>query len=363
MIKGADISSLIEVQEERGKFYDGDKQIDPLEALWNNGIYHLRLRVWNNPHTPMGVNYLGGTCDIDHYCAIGERAHKYGFDLTMDLHYSDFWADPGKQFVPKDWKFYDLRQLYTAIYDFTKECLQKAKEHHCLPRYIQIGNEITNGMLWPHGKTGEGEMKYIPLINLISYAARACRKVAPDSEIILHLDQGGNKALYDEFFSTMEKYHVVYDVIGASYYPYWHGPMEDLFDNMEFCRKFGKKRMIMEFAYGFTDQPYELPNGEPVKLVIHKENSYIPGFTEKYPLTPQGQADYVRDFMANCRQAELDGVFYWEPMWIPGKNICWASPEGQAYVGVFRQPTANDWANQCLFDYQGRKLPAFDAFR
>ena len=119
--------------------------------------------------------------------------------------------------------------------------------------------------------------------------------------------------------------------------------------------------MVMELGYGFTDRPYRLAGGEK-RLVIDTDRSYVPGFTEKYPMTPPGQADFIRDFLASAKQHGVDGVFYWEPLWIPGEGICWASPAGQKYIGEEGKSTENEWANQCLFDYEGRKLPAFDAY-
>jgi arabinogalactan endo-1,4-beta-galactosidase len=120
--------------------------------------------------------------------------------------------------------------------------------------------------------------------------------------------------------------------------------------------------MVVELGYGFTTEAYTL-GGETKRLVIDAERAYVPGFTERYPISPEGQAAFVRDFLAMARAHDLGGVFYWEPLWLPGDGICWASEEGQAYIGESGKSTANEWANQCLFDYEGRALPAFDEYR
>ena len=120
--------------------------------------------------------------------------------------------------------------------------------------------------------------------------------------------------------------------------------------------------MVVELGYGFTTEAYLL-DGEACRLVIDSERAYVPGVTEEYPITPEGQAVFIRDFLAKARENEIAGVFYWEPLWLPGEGICWASEAGQAYIHEEGKTTANEWANQCLFDYEGRKLPAFDAYK
>ena len=172
----------------------------------------------------------------------------------------------------------------------------------------------------------------------------------------------GKTYLIREFFTEIEKAAIDYDIIGASYYPYWHGTPEELFANLDACRRFGKDIMVMELGYGFTAEPYLL-DGEARRLVIDSERAYIPGFTEKYHMTPDGQASFVRDFLGKAKQKKIDGIFYWEPLWLPGEGICWASEAGQKYIHEEGKSTSNEWANQCLFDYEGRKLPAFDEFK
>lgn len=365
MILGIDASTYLEELEHGTKYFDGDTQIDPLDAFVKNGVNYMRVRVWNNPYSPKGEAYLAGNCDIDNYIRLGKLVKTKGYRLLMDFHYSDFWADPGKQFLPKAWAEYDVDALAEAVYSFTSDCLRKARDAGVTPEMIQVGNEITNGMLWPVGKLelADGTRgNYENFCRLVDAGCRACREVAPDAKIILHLERSNDKQVYQEFFTNMQNAGIDFDIIGASYYPYWHGTPDELFENLNQCRSFGKELMVMELGYGFTAQPYLL-DGEASRLVIDSERSYVPGFTEIYPITPQGQAAFVRDFLASASEHEISGVFYWEPLWLPGEGICWASEAGQKYIHEEGKSTSNEWANQCLFDYRGRKLPAFDAFR
>ena len=364
MILGIDVSTYLEELEHGAKYYDKDVEIDPLDAFYNNGVDYMRIRVWNDPKSPDGEAYLAGNCDIENYVKLAKLAKSKGYKILMDLHYSDFWADPGKQMIPKAWVNYGIDQMVTAVYSFTASCLEVARDEGVLPELIQVGNEITNGILWPIGKLEmDGKRgNYDNFCRLIDGGCRACREVAPEAKIILHLERSNDKAVYQEFFTEMERALVDYDIIGASYYPYWHGTPTELFDNLNCCKKFGKEIMIMELGYGFTDRGYVL-GGEERRLVIDSERSHIPGFSEKYPISPDGQAKFVKLILSLARENNIGGIFYWEPLWLPGEGICWASEAGQKYIHEEGKSTSNEWANQCLFDYDGRKLPAFDEFK
>ncbi len=364
MILGVDVSTYPEELDNGAVYRRNGVQIDPLDAFTANGVNWMRIRIWNDPYAADGTPYLAGNCDLNNYIRLGKLAKEKGYRLLMDLHYSDFWADPGKQMIPKAWQGLDLDTLTEKVYAFTKHCLTEAILAGVAPQMIQVGNEITNGMLWPIGRleTPDGKRgNYDAFCRLIAAGCRACREVAPDAKIALHLERSNDKAVYQEFFSEMEKAGIDYDIIGASYYPYWHGTPEELFENLDGCLRFGKERMVLELGYGFTTAPYAL-DGQAQRLVIDADRAYIPGFTDKYPITPDGQAAFISDFLKLAEMHKIDGIFYWEPLWLPGKNICWASAAGQAYIGEEGKSTANEWANQCLFDYKGDILPAFDCF-
>lgn len=365
MILGIDVSTYLEELEHGAKYFDSGTEIDPLDAFTANGVDYMRIRVWNDPKSADGRLYLAGSCDIEHYIRLAKLAKAKGYHLLMDLHYSDFWADPGKQMLPKAWTNYSIDELVDAVHSFTKDCLEKACEAGVAPELIQVGNEITNGMMWPIGKLElpDGTRgNYENFCRLVDAGCRACREVTPDAKIILHLERSNDKAVYQEFFTQMQEKGIDYDIIGASYYPYWHGTPDELFENLNACRRFGKKIMVMELGYGFTTEAYTL-GGKASRLVIDPERAYVPGVTEKYPMSPDGQAAFIRDFLVRARENKIDGVFYWEPLWLPGEGICWASEAGQEYIHEEGKSTSNEWANQCLFDYEGKKLPAFDEFK
>ncbi|MBQ7390275.1 MAG: glycosyl hydrolase 53 family protein [Clostridia bacterium] len=365
MILGIDVSTYLEELEHGAKYYDGNKEIDPLDAFIKNGVDSMRIRVWNDPYSESGEPYLAGSCGIDNYVKLARLAKEKGYSIMLDFHYSDFWADPGKQMIPKAWRDYDIDEMAGAVYGFTRQILTTAIKEGVAPEYIQVGNEITNGILWPIGRLTEGEGErgnYENLLRLLDAGCRACRDTVPEARIILHLERSNDKAIYREFFTKVANAGIDYDIIGASYYPYWHGTPEELFENLEASKRFGKELMVVELGYGFTTKGY-VQGGEERRLVIDPERAYIPGFTEKYPVTPEGQESFVRDFLDKAREHGISGVYYWEPLWLPGEGICWASEAGQAYIHEEGKSTANEWANQCLFDYEGRKLPAFDAYK
>lgn len=364
MILGIDVSTYLEELAHGAKYYDDSREIDPLNDFRANGVEYMRIRVWNRPYSEKGEAYLAGNCDLSHYLRLAALAKEKGYRLLMDLHYSDFWADPGKQMIPKDWQGMSLEEMTRAVYDFTGYCLQVAQKAGVAPDMVQVGNEITNGMLWPLGRLEQPDGSrgnYENFVKLVDAGCRACRDTAPEAKIILHLERSHDQAVYREFFTRMQDANVDFDIIGASYYPYWHGTPDQLFANLNACKAFGKEVMVMELGYGFTDKPY-CQDGEEKRLVIEGDRAYVPGFTEKYPMTPEGQAAFVRDFLAKAAENGAAGVFYWEPLWLPGEGICWASPAGQAYIHEEGKSVSNEWANQCLFDYDGQKLPAFQEF-
>ena len=365
MILGIDASTYLEELDHGAKYFCGDVPIDPLDAFRKNGVDWMRIRVWNEPRSGEGEPYLAGTCDMAHYIRLAKLVKAKGYKLLLDFHYSDFWADPGKQMIPKAWQGMDANTMAQAVYGFTKECLMAAVDADVAPEMIQVGNEITNGMLWPVGRLEQPDGtrgNYVNFCGLVEAGCRACREVLPQAKIILHLERSNDREVYQEFFTEMEKAGIDSDIIGASYYPYWHGTPEELFANLNACRLFGKELMVMELGYGFTTQAYCL-GGDTQRLVIDADRAYVPGFTEKYPVTPEGQASFVADFLAQTKEQGISGVFYWEPLWLPGEGICWASEAGQAYIHEEGKSTANEWANQCLFDYDGQMLPAFKKYK
>lgn len=367
MILGIDTSTYLEELQNNAKYYLDGKQVDPLDVMHSNGVDHMRIRLWNNPFDGSGTPYLGGTCGTQNFLALAKLAQSKGYKILLDFHYSDFWADPAKQFPPKAWQNYTLDELCDAVYAFTKDTLLQAKANDIPISMVQVGNEITNGILWPHGKLTGGanglRNGYNNLVKLLKAGISACREICPDAKIALHLERSYDQAVYVEFFTQMQQYNVDYDIIGMSYYPYWHGTPDMYFANVNNIKRFGKQIMAVELGYGFTTEGFTInKDGQEIQLVLGTMTVDDYGVVNNYPLTPEGQARFIKDFVARAQKEGLDGIFYWEPLWLCGENICWASPEGQDYINEGGKPTANEVANCCLFDYHGNALPALDAF-
>lgn len=367
MILGIDPSAYFETVELGAKYYMDGKRVDPLDEFRRNGVSAMRIRVWVDPYGENGEKYLGGTCDLDNFIKLGALATKKGYDILLDFHYSDFWADPAKQFIPKAWKNKTPDELAEAVYDHTAEVLRAAEREKINVKYIQVGNEITNGMLWDVGKLtgGEGKIRdnYDMLCRLLKSGISACRKECPSAEVMLHLERSHDQAVYNEFFGQMEEHGVDYDIIGMSYYPHWHGTLDQYFANVENIKKFGKKIMTVELGYAFTDADYLKEAHDGAELVFQAGNIAESGFTAEYPISPEGQAKFTETFLTRAKKAGIAGVFWWEPVWIPAGGTCWSSEAGLEYSHEEGKHTRNDWANQCLFDYDGNALPAFKKFK
>lgn len=370
MILGIDCSTYLEELEHGAKYYDEDnKVIDPVDAFRINGVSVVRLRLWVNPYSEDGKPYLAGTCDLDCFIKTAKLFISKGYEIMLDIHYSDFWADPGKQFIPKSWKERNVEELSEKVYSYTVDVLKEIINQGIELSYIQVGNEITNGMLWPVGRLTENEDgsrgNYPNLISLLRAGIRACREITPKTELILHLERSYDQKVYNEFLDQMKNADVDYDIIGMSYYPYWHGSFEQYFANVENIKRYGKKIMTVEIGYAFTLEDYIKDDGVGgIKLVINEDNADSFEFLNSYPISREGQAKFIHDFIEQAKIHALDGIFWWEPLWIPGEGICWASPEAKEYTHeTDKLSCRNEWANQCLFDYEGKKLPAFDEYK
>lgn len=359
-IKGMDVSSLKELEQFGAKYYKDGEEKNLLEILKEYGANAIRLRLWNDPYSETGIPYGAGTNDLKTTIELAERALKKGYDFLLDVHYSDFWADPGKQRVPKAWRGMDAAQLEEAVYDFTRETLLALRAEHVFPTMIQVGNELTNGLLWPHGKTPE----YDNIARFLNAGIRAVRSVDQNLPVMLHLDNGGNNALYREWFDEFMKRGEAFEVIGLSYYPFWHGTLQQLEDNMhDISKRYGKELIVSEVSMGHTMEDYKDYEGLPEEK--RKGMATKPELATKieYPMTPEGQSDFMRDFMERIARVEgAAGFYYWEPGWLPVPGCGWAGDEALAYIEE-HGPGGNEWANQALFDYDGHALKALETIR
>ncbi|MEN2984412.1 MAG: glycosyl hydrolase 53 family protein [Dictyoglomaceae bacterium] len=345
-IKGIDVSMLYQIEENGGKFYDNGVEKDPLKILKDHGVNWIRLRVWNDPYDEKGQPLGGGNCDYIKMTKIAQRAKALGLKVCLDFHYSDWWADPGKQTKPKAWKDLKGTSLIKEVSNFTTKVLDYMKKNNALPDMVQLGNEINNGFLWPDGQLiGVNVGGFDGFVKLLNAGISAVRKISKSIKIALHLSDGGNNSLYRWFFAEMVARKVDFDIIGVSYYPYWHGTLEELKANLnDISQRFNKDVVILETAYAWTLQDVD---GHP--NIFGGDMEVMGG----YKATIQGQATAIRDIMEVVAQVPNKrglGIFYWEGCWIPVKGAGWKTGEG------------NPWENQALFDFNGNALPSLDVF-
>ena len=342
-IKGVDLSVVAEVEELGAKYYDNGVQGDIFDILKNYGVNSVRLRLWNDPYTEDGVPYGAGTNDLEVYKKLAKRAMDHGMSILLDYHYSDFWADPGKQRVPKAWRGMDADQLEQAVYDYTRETLLEMKDAGVLPQLVQVGNELTNGLMWPLGQKPE----YDNIAKFVSAGIRAVRSVDSDIPVMIHLDNGGNNPMYVDWFDNYMERGENFDIIGMSYYPHWNGSLSLLLDNMnDISSRYDKDVLVAETSIGYTTETFGC-NG----IVYSKEHEKITG----YPATQQGQEAFLRDLFATVRSVNNKrgiGVFYWEPAWLPIPDCTWASKSGSKYMKD-KMTAGNAMANMALFDENG----------
>jgi arabinogalactan endo-1,4-beta-galactosidase len=359
-IMGADISTINEIQKSGRKFYDLEGNEKPLmEILKENGVNWIRLRVWNDPRDEQGNWYGAGNTNKESVIIMAKQAKEAGLKVLIDFHYSDFWADPGRQNLPKAWEGLDEAELKQAVYDYTYDVINSLANENAYPDMVQIGNEINDGMLWPMGRTPAGAKPYI------EQGIAAVRAVETDQngdkiKILIHRANPNNGV--DTLTSFYNNYaDLDYDVIGLSFYPFWHGTFDNIKEVMNaMADTFDKEVVIAETSYGFTLEG--VPNNGGTGQVFSESLQETSGYKAGVP----GQATLVRDVIAAVAEVQNDmglGVFYWEPAWLPGVDTGWATKEAADYQGE-EIPTdgGSGWANQAMFNFFGEALPSIQVF-
>lgn len=332
-VKGGDLSTLPK-NEAHGAVYRGasGNTGDAMGLLKSAGMNYVRLKVWVNP--------ADGYNDKAHVLAMAKRAKALGMKILVDFHYSDAWADPGKQNKPAAWAGHGYAQLKKDVYDHTYDVLDALKAQGTTADMVQTGNEINGGMLWPEGSTDN----WTQLAGLLTSGANAAKAVSSGTKVALHLAKGGDNAGTRWWFDNAVAQKVPFDVIALSYYGYWHGSLSDLQTNLDdAASRYGKPVMIAETAYAHT-----LADADGLENNIATADQLVPG----YPATPAGQAANLRDVM-NVVEAVPGGrglgVVYWEPAWTAVSGSGW-DPADPA--------SGNAWENQALFGYDTKLLPA-----
>lgn len=283
--KGADISWLPQMEATGYKFYnDNGKEEDCFKILKDHGINSIRLRTFVNPSD----NPASGHCSKEETVEMAVRAQKWGMHVMINFHYSDSWADPGKQRKPKAWEGHDFPALLNDLYSYTFDVMSALKAAGITPEWVQVGNEIPGGMIYPEGSTAN----WPQLAQLINKGYDAIKAVFPESVVILHVDQGNNIARFRKWFDAATENGAKYDMIGLSYYPYWlEGKpdytlsIDDLAKNMnDLVSRYGKDVMVVEVG--------------GVDTLIQNTYDMLVAVQQKVKEVPDGKGK---------------GVFYWEP--------------------------------------------------
>lgn len=329
--KGVDISSLLELEDKGVKFYaENGEECEALELCKRNGVNSIRLRIWNEPQC---VPEAAGYCDLEHTMQFAKRIKEKGMHFMLDFHYSDWWADPGKQTKPYAWKNLTGHALEQAVYEYTKQVLESLRAQNTMPDMVQIGNEIRSGMLFPDGEVPN----FTQLANLVNAGIRATREVSTDIQVMIHLDQGGKYYYLKEWFDAMfEAGMNDIDVIGISFYPFWHGTFTDLKHSMEgLIERYKLPVIVVETAHpwrrsedGFVTEDQEKIAGFPAGI---EEQRHV--------------MQLLMNIVASVENGMGQGVYYWEPLSVP--------LDGQG-----------SWANNMgVLDEKGKVLPGLAEFR
>lgn len=328
-LRAVDCSFVPQIEALGGTFSDAGGQRDFLSILKAAGVNAIRLRVWNNPQA--------GWCSPAQTYAFAQRVKAKGFLLIIDFHYSDSWADPGQQTKPSAWSSFNYGALLPAIRTFTAGVLTQLKQQGTPADIVQLGNEISNGMLWNEGRVGGTyDANWGQLAELLKSAARGVSDaMSPRPPIMIHLDTGGNNAASRWWFDNATSRGVPFDIIGLSYYPWWHGSLNAMQTNVnDLANRYGKPIVIAETAYPFT-----LGWNDNTGNFVGLSSQLLPG----YAATAQGQSDFVRDVAAIVKNVPSGR----------GMGVAWWAPEFSAFAGL-----GSPWENLALVDFAHAALPA-----
>lgn len=329
--KGVDISFLPELEDNGLQLYTEEGlECEALELCKRNGVNSIRLRIWNEPSR---VKEARGYCDLEHTVCMGKRIKEKGMHFLLDFHYSDFWADPGHQNKPEAWEHLTQDELAEAVYNYTKMVLERLRDEQCLPDMVQVGNEIRSGMLFPNGEVPN----YTQLAQLVNAGIQAVRDVDSDIQVMIHLDQGGKYYYLREWFDAMfEAGMQAIDVIGISYYAFWHGTFTDLKNSMEaLVERYQLPVIVVETAH---------PWRRSEDGFITEDQEKIAGFSAG--IQEQSEVmELVMNIVASVSNQQGMGVYYWEPIVVPLDRL-------------------GSWTNNMgMLDWTGKELPAFNKFR
>ncbi|HWX19116.1 MAG TPA: glycosyl hydrolase 53 family protein [Candidatus Binatia bacterium] len=287
---GADLSFLKQAEEGGTVFKDQGRPKPGLQIFKDHGYNWIRLRLF---HTPTRLPN-----NLEYTLALAKDARKLGYKLLLDFHYSDTWADPGKQFIPKAWEGKSHTELAQAIHDYSRDTIAAFSRAGVLPDMVQIGNEISHGILWPDGKLPDHWDNFAELVKAGIKGVQAGSGEAPRPRIMIHIDRGGDRKGTKQFFDKLDSYGVVFDAIGQSYYPWWQGSLLDLRENLAFMAEtYDKDIFVVETAYNWRTAEYKQ---KPAP----------------FPETPEGQWAFLEEvnrIVLAVPHQRGKGIFWWEP--------------------------------------------------
>ncbi len=340
-IKGADVSSLAKSEALGGTYKDANGNTgDALAILKSNGVNTIRLRVF---HTP-----ADGYNNQAKVVAMAVRAKALGMKVLVDFHYSDVWADPGTQTKPAAWSGHTLAQLKTDVYNHTYEVCSAMVTAGAAPDYVQIGNEINDGMLWSEGRVSTNGWNFGNLSQLLAQGIAAVRAAAPQAGVVLHIAKATDWAAVQWWFDSVKAQGIDWDYTGVSYYPYWHGTLTDMQTAINgLAARFARPVLICETAYPFT-----LGWADNQNNVIGMESQLTSG----YPATVAGQRAMMKailDIVNAVPNQRGAGVIYWDATWTPVTGNGWDNTNSNS---------GNNWENQALFDFTGKALASQTIF-
>jgi len=339
-ITGADVSMLPTIEKCGGVFSDGGKRGDAIQILADHGCNLFRARLFVKPD-PDYVKNFGAVQNLDYVRALAKRIKATGALFLLDIHYSDTWADPGKQYTPDDWKDLDFDATERKVHDYTIQVLKDFQADGTMPDMVQVGNEITAGVLWPQGQVldvpaAQEDEQWRRFARLIAAGCRAVRESQTATHpirIMIHIHGGGKEGMAKYFWGKFQLSPDLYDIVGLSFYPAWDDSIDFLKQNLiDATRITGKDVILAETSYPW--------NALPDKIGLA---------TLQWPQTPQGQKQYLHDLTATLRAApdhHGKGFIYWYPEAIPSPRL----------PRVWRQ------GYEALFDQSGNALPAADSF-
>ena len=392
-IRGMDISSYLALKKAGVKYYDYEgNETSLLKVLHDNGINYIRIRIWNDPFNADGETYGGGGNDVSTGVEIAKEAAQYDMKVLLDFHYSDFWAEPAVQLVPKAWKkdVNNTEKMCSDVYDFTKESIQKFKDAGANIGMVQVGNEITNGLLGIYSNRDKGESfnviwgdkkKSTEVNKYLKAGIKAVREYTPQALVALHLETP-NVWKYKTIMNTWKRDNVDYDVLGSSYYPFWSiaakaNTPKTLKDVQTLAASYGKMFAVFE-----TSWVNSLNDGDGTPNSIGDSTN-----TGAYEVGPQGQVNELTDLYDTVLSQDNGlGTFYWEGAWIPvkagwtnweyNKQIAdqygtgWASkgalgyfPDSKMYYKGKAAWGGTSWDNQALFDINGYPLQSLKFYK